>query len=426
MMSLDAAETHARAVTRTDTLPYDPPADAEVIEISSDEEKPDPVPARVTKKARKAPTATRSTHIRAFTLLTLTHADQRSAVTMDVIAERLNKKFDIVKIVACQESHEEGGFHYHFAIHSNDISKNTGTSKLRQLIPEFDGRSIDVKFHKSWVTMLLYVTKEDPDWTKNIWGEYSKTDAESDMKARTNKTSMAINAVRAHIDGGGTAYQLARNDDVARFMLCSASSVMKFAECIQRSKPSKGTIDSIHELAADVDIFAARPKFTKDQLDALKQFASQLTGRKHRQQQLYCVGPPGTGKSFMWEELSRNTRCFVPCLENNERAFADYSDELHDWIFINDFHDNIKFQILNNLLEGSVMRLNGYGGQLTKTRNVPIVLTANRIPVYKNLDETRLEALLSRLLILDFSDKPDPDTPTTIQDICAMIAYHFL
>jgi hypothetical protein len=129
----------------------------------------------------------------------------------------------------------------------------------------------------------------------------------------------------------------------------------------------------------------------------------QLQGRVPRQRQLYCLGPSGTGKTFLFEQLARHTRCFVPCLENGDRMFAGYSDLKHDWIFINDFCDSVNFQMLSNILEGSTMMLNGYGQQLLKVRNVPVVITANELPLYPKLTDARRNALLNRLKVVNFS-----------------------
>lgn len=421
---------------RDETLPY--LAQPTIVDLcSEDEEKPPPPKRKAAlmevgckdSKKRKMDAPLAAETLRAFMLITLDHVEKRPLSIEDCYG-RLKTKFTIIKMVGAIEEHkdQEGTFtgsHFHLAVHTSDASKNTATKIVRNLFPEWEGRSQNVAFHRSWTTMLVYIAKDGPSWKEHIFGNYDVESGETDMKARKDKTVTAVNAIRKHIDNGGTAHTLARNDDVARFMLTSAASVLKFAECIASSRPQLSTMESIEQLADDVDVTDASSKFSQEQLDALREFAKQLQGRKHRQQQIYCVGPPAVGKTFIWEELSRHTRCFIPCLENNDRAFASYDDASHDWIFINDFHDNVRFQLLNNLLEGSQMQLNGYGGQRTKTRNVPIVITANQRPVYRNLDPVRLQALHSRLDFHEFSTTP-PSSETTIADICAMISYHFL
>lgn len=418
---------------RDQTLPYlAPPVIIDLCEEDEPKEDPKkrkaPILVEVAPKKRKTSPVLSDSTVREWMLITLDHVEMRD-VSIEQCYERLTSIFTIVKMVGAIEDHKDDkgistGKHYHLAVHATDASKHTATKKIRAIFPEWEGRTQNVAFHRCWTTMLVYIAKDGPSWKDHVYGDYDEESGENDIKARKDKTSTAVNAIRKHIDSGGSAHTLARNDDVARFMLTGAASVLKFAECIERSKPTDTTMEAINKLGTDVDLVEARAKFSPEQLTALKEFAKQLQGRTHRQQQIYCVGPPAVGKTFIWELLSRHTRCFIPCLENNDRAFASFDDETHDWIFINDFHDNVRFQLLNNLLEGSTMQLNGYGCQRRKTRNVPVVITANQRPLYKNLDDTRRQALHSRLAFHEFSTTP-PSMETEIQDICAMICSHF-
>lgn len=74
-------------------------------------------------------------------------------------------------MVICTEKHkkEEDAYHYHAAIWNENASKHTATKRLREAFHEWDGRSLNVTFHKSLATMYAYVIKED----KNplIWGD---------------------------------------------------------------------------------------------------------------------------------------------------------------------------------------------------------------------------------------------------------------
>lgn len=362
-------------------------------------------------------------HIRQHILITLSHAEQ-VPLELHPLVERLHSEFSVLKMVACKEQHKEGGFHYHIALHNDNASKHTATSRIRALYPEFEGRGIDVKFHKSWLTMLAYVTKEDPTWYNNLWN-YTREEAEDELRSRINKTMNAVQVVRKHIAGGGSVASLVHNDAVAPFLFRS-SAPLRFAEMVAEATATRSTIDTILELATDVDVHAARAHCNPEQLAALEVLARQLTGRRQRQRQLYCVGPSGTGKTFPFSLLAASTRCFIPCIENGERAFAGWDDNRYDWILINDFHDNIKFQLLSNLLEGAEMKLNGYGRQHVKRANVPVVITANKQPEYSNLDRLRITALHNRLQILRFNTEmqtsEDKEPELTTKEVCAIMA----
>lgn len=353
---------------------------------------------------RKANTELTSSTHRRFILLTLSHNEQDGrGLTKDQVHERVAKTFNILRAICCTENHEEGGHHFHFAFENTDASKNTATNKLRALFPEWPGMHLDIKFHKAWTTMAKYVTKEDKSYS--IYGDYDEAQLQEELSAVASKSLNAVRVIRAHIAAGGTIAQLVHNDSVAPIMLRSATSVRLFAQYVQEAVPTEQTLATIARLASTVtseEIENFMPSLTEAMLESLKLFVRQLQGRTLRQPHVYCYGPTHTGKSYLFTLIAQNTRCFIPCLENNDRAFADYDDDRFDWIFINDFHDNVRFQTLSNLCEGLPMKLNGYGVQKTKTRNCPIVFTSNRLPEYKNLDSTRLAALHTRIAPINF------------------------
>ena len=289
--------------------------------------------------------------LRKFIRITLSHNEKDSrCLTRDAVHNRVSGLFTVVRAICAKESHEDGGHHYHYIFENTNASKNTATRKIRDCFPEWDQGHIDVKFHRGWGTMLKYATKEDPEWKQFIFGNYNILDAEEELQATVSKTLNAVRIIRKHVANGGSVDTLALNDTIAPFMLRSAQSVIRFTECVQNAMPQRNTLEIISQLSSglssqDVDQFASA--LNQAQLDSLQNFVGQLQGRKPRQPQVYCLGPTHTGKSYLFQLLSQHTRCFIPCLENNDRAFSGYDDKLHDWIFINDFHDNIRFQLLS-------------------------------------------------------------------------------
>lgn len=91
-------------------------------------------------------------------------------MTANVIIARLRGAFICKSIVISKESHTSTpGFHYHIGIWNENASKYTAASKLRDLFPEFEGRQLNVSFHKGWNTVCTYLLKEDGAPT--VWGE---------------------------------------------------------------------------------------------------------------------------------------------------------------------------------------------------------------------------------------------------------------
>lgn len=361
-------------------------------------------------------------HLRRWVLVTLAHCETRD-ITIEQAAGRILGLFEVTKMCAATEDHADGGRHFHIAFENTNASRNTCTKLLRSSFKEFDGRQFDCRFHKCWVTMLQYVTKEDTEMRRCIfYGDgYGREAAIDDLRSRLSKTSAAVGAIREHVKSGGSIITLVNNDDVAPFMLRGASSVIKFAEMVQAVHNTESSQDAIRRVGAAGDAAACKASLSEAQFVALETFAKQLNGRCLREPQLYCLGPTGTGKTYMWELLASCTRCFIPCLENAERAFAGYQDESFDWILINDFHDNVKFQLLSNLCEGSSMRLNGYGGQVMKKKNIPIVFTANEQVNYKNLSKARVDALKNRLKVVEFQTTFNYGQEIALENLCSLL-----
>lgn len=362
--------------------------------------------------------------IRRWMLITFSHTEGKE-ITLEEACDKVAGLFDTVRLVGVAEDHHETlGEHFHIAYESRDASYKTCTRRVREAFsPLFEGRGINVSFHRAWSTMLVYVAKDQPDLDKAVVrGDYSLENAVADLRAKKCKKALCVSAIQQHVEANGSVAALAYNDSVAPFMLTNCNSVLRYAELVQNANVLPETKETIRTLGAQGSVDGATGKLNRDQLAALDAFVDQLKGRKHRQPHVYCVGPTQTGKTYPFYLLSTETRCFTPCMENNDRAFAGYSDELHDWILINDFHDNVKFQLLSNLCEGMPMKLNGYGVQHQKKRNIPIVFTANALLQYRNVDQARVDALNTRMKTFTFTEKvPEDSEELCVKDLCAYL-----
>lgn len=364
-------------------------------------------------------------NLRKHLLLTLSHVERQAPnLNLSEVFAQMAAVCKVIRAVGCKELHEEGGFHYHMAIENSNANKHSITKRIRNAFKEFDGRQVDVKFHKSWVKMLQYVTKEDEDFQVfSANDDYTRSMVLEELECKQSKTLNAVYAIRKHIDNGGSIHSMVRDDLVAPFMLRSASSVTQFATYVQQSKQRETFMQAVDRMGSTGSIHTAERFLNASQKESLREFMAQMSGRKLRQPQLYCVGESCTGKTYPFMLLAQHLPgCFIPCLENNDRAFAQYDDDIHEWILINDFHDNVKFQLLSNLCEGSLMTLNGYNGQKQKKKNCPIVFTANQLPSYKNLDCRRVEALKKRLYPITFMESVEEEQEDlSVEDLCALL-----
>jgi len=388
----------------------------------------------VAKKSKSKPTEGRPTNaskglpcsdsvLRRWMLVTLSHTEKQD-VDIEEVVSRLQGAFDIQRGVGAVESHSETlGEHFHVAFECSDGSRKTAVKIVRALFPEFEGRGVNLKFHRCFATMLKYVTKEDQAMERCcVFGDYNREEALLEIKAKRGKKLNAVYEMRRHVEAGESMATLAYNDDVAPFLMTSAGSVFKFRDMIERAQKKETTLEIIARLAEDGVEETGLAFLSAEQLSALEEFVRQLNGRRHRDPQLYCVGDSGTGKSYLFQLLAGHTRAFIPCLENGDRAFADYRDESHDWIFINDFHDNVKFQLLSNLCEGGPYTLNSYGMQVKKLKNCPVVFTANDKPVYRNVGVTRQKAINSRMKFVEFTTPMmESREEISVEDLCAVM-----
>ena len=83
-------------------------------------------------KTRKTSDDLTASTLRRYILLTLSHneADGRN-LTKDQVHDRVSSKFNVLRAIACTETHQEGGHHYHYAFENTDASKNTATKACR-------------------------------------------------------------------------------------------------------------------------------------------------------------------------------------------------------------------------------------------------------------------------------------------------------
>lgn len=108
--------------------------------------------------------------IRQFVLVTLIHAERkdRASVSREMIRDRLLTVFPQNSyIIICTETHKDGSPHYHVGVRTFVSFKGLIT-KVRSILPEWDGAAIHLEFKRGWPVICSYVSKEDADFL--VWG----------------------------------------------------------------------------------------------------------------------------------------------------------------------------------------------------------------------------------------------------------------
>ena len=129
--------------------------------------------------------------------------------------------------------------------------------------------------------------------------------------------------------------------------------------------------------------------------------------RPPRQQHLMLIGPTKTGKTHLVNVL-RNYLNVYDCPVQGP-YFLPWQDNKYDLIVMEELHAGWTVSDLLRFLDGSPTTLKVHGGLCKKTQNVPIIITSNQ-PFhrsYKNISEASLEALESRVQVVEITRQID-------------------
>lgn len=106
-----------------------------------------------------------SESLKKYILLTLNHVEMGDHFhyTPCFVVNKCRFLFNCETIIVPKELHKNKGYHYHVGILNDTASRYTSAKILRDWFPEFDGRQLNVLFHKSWNTICEYIFKQDQD-----------------------------------------------------------------------------------------------------------------------------------------------------------------------------------------------------------------------------------------------------------------------
>lgn len=338
----------------------------------------------------------KNTSIRRFILITLSHAELRKTVYPITIVERIQKIFYCQAIVVAKENHEKEGYHYHVGILTDNASKNTATKFIRKKFYEWDGRVIDVKFHKSWPSVVSYILKEDQK--PLIWGDFSlaqlkdicykknqhkkiekPTQGELLERLEEKKDILEIyddDLLREKILSALPRIKEAFDDLVIRKMKIETWESRIKAYLEEKGYPKEYTIEEIQEKYLLLDWIACQLCFR----------------RPLKTKQLFLYGEPSTQKTLIFQLLQKVLNIyFVSSRRNDFTGANDYYDL---WVF-DEFHEPSEDSGIHGateegttfantilkVLDGQECRLDSkYARIFTKRKNVPIIMIANSLP----------------------------------------------
>ncbi len=155
--------------------------------------------------------------------------------------------------------------------------------------------------------------------------------------------------------------------------------------------------------------------------------------RLFKQPQLMIIGPTGVGKTSLIMSLCKH--CRVYWLPMGEDFYDGYSDEAYDLIVVDEFRSQKTIQFLNSFVQGSPVSLRIKGAQITKRKNLPVIVLSNYEPAqsYHKVQQSNpgvLQAFMSRFQVVrclqddrfyslcDYfggANAPEPEAPASPQ-----------
>ena len=348
-----------------------------------------------------------STNIRKYILLTLSHAEsgERSHYLPHFVSGKVRSLFNCQAVIVAKELHKNGGYHYHVGILNDTASRRIAAKQLRESFPEFEGRQLNVSFHKSWNTICEYIFKQDRD--PYVWGTSKE---ECQERLHRKKTGQKGLDYVTRLRNCKTWNDVIKDDYLARIAMRSYSSVKQVYLDIKGVETQESLLSRLEEYlslqeSSGERVRAYSAEELKDRLAAMTWLGDNVAvDRPLRKPQLLLVGSPGSGKTTWVKNLSSFCRVYrIPARKDD---FTKASTDVDFWVIDDLTADRMTPYILNHVLDGSDIDLDAkYGHMFEKRKNVPVIMACNVLPRFKY--EEQLEAFRTRVTEVTFSKQDE-------------------
>lgn len=338
-----------------------------------------------------------SENVRKFVLLTLSHAESGDRVhyTPHFVVGKCRSLFNCESVILAKELHKEKGYHYHVGILNDTASRYTAAKFLRAGFPEFDGRQLNVSFHKSWNTICEYIFKQDQD--PYCWGTTKEQCRERLNRKKAGKRSVdfisrlgACDSWRDVITDSFLGPRVARSYSSVKQLYLDLKGVQELDSLESRLLDYLSANERVSG-----EILGYSYEDLGDRAPAISWLGENLSReRPIRTPQLLLIGPPGTGKTTFIERLSFFCSVYVVPLRKDD--FSRASTSVDFWFIDELTSKRMSPEVLNIVLDGSSADLEAkYGHLFEKRKNVPVIMACNKVPKFdcplqKKAFETRV------------------------------------
>lgn len=339
-----------------------------------------------------------SRHLRKYILLTLTHAEagDRSHYTPHFVVSKCRSLFNCESVIVAKELHKNSGYHYHIGILNDTASYHTATKLLRESFPEFDGRQLNVSFHKSWNTICEYIFKQDSD--PYCWGTTKEQCRERLHRRKTGKKGLDF---MTRLRNCSTWREVVNDDVLANRVSKSYTSVKQLFLDTKLTPNELSLTERLREYLDVVEKDKQVDPYTSVELGSKSSAVSWLstnldTTRALREPQLLIIGDPKSGKTTFLDML--RDLFVVYDVSSRKDDFSGMTNDEDLWVIDEFTVDMMTSRLLNQVLDGQRVRLDAkYGHTVYKTRNVPIILATHKSPKYRlEADQKAFDTRVSR------------------------------
>nr|UOF79959.1 rep protein [Cressdnaviricota sp.] len=222
----------------------------------------------------------------------------------------------------------------------------------------------------------------------------------STLVGNKKKSKSSSLAIASRVLAGATLKELVEDPEMCGFVMTNLSRIQLY----QKTWEAMKTV-SVEKVPLDRLIFSVA--MSRDRILTAEWITTNLvspppTGREFRSKQLFVWGPTEVGKTSMCRELEKYFKVYWAAYSGD--FFDGYSDE-YDLVVFDEFRGQKTITWLNVFLQGSPMVINIKYGSVNKQKNIACIFLSNLPPhmVFKNVEDSLLEAFIARLLIVNFT-----------------------